>query len=697
MAAIRSLAPTSISACRRFAAALLAAALLAAPAAGQPAAPPAGLVSLLTAAKSARVSVERRGDAYYLHLGDTLLSLRPRDLVVREGAADVYHLSQVPQALHGDLYLAQRDADQLLALAPQPQMQAVRTFAIEATPTPRPRPTHAPVVEQGPVLATSAGRDQLLLKYAVVKSGLSSREFSLAGGGRTVSGGVTMDGYQGSPDSLTSGVLTIGSAQRHVQIGQEADTISGVVFYPERSIGAVYEDLHDGVRYFSTKRNGVRGYDGVQKARGAQTQTAALVTYGGRVTDLLIGSASTARSQGVTYTRETWIDTHGAAAGFLAQTDGRFFWESEETIASQGFPRSSGDAPLRENAGYRLSSAVAVRAGMISAYGIRPGAYFNATVNSHSLSLIATSSAIENSLGFTAHNDNGYASVAFEAGLGQRTWQIDAAHTLGEGQLELGGWSMNSGQSDASVKWRTTRKTAALLFGYETLREGAQHTSGPIAGVAFAIDRDLSAELDVHPLNGSRAIGISFAQRIDVSMRRRLPKTAVQIAGAQPGEALRYLLDGVPVLETAQPDPSIAIPDGTHRLSVQSIDDACASEPLDVDGGQKSVSAQLYPVRAIAGRILVDDPQDFVQPPELDSITVSAHPGGAMGATDASGAFALPAAPVPPDATVEIEADSLPDELIADGPVAIPPSGPVVIHVRAKRRIEKLHFRGNGG
>ena len=651
-------------------------------------------LALTSLARRMHCPLRRRGSAFYLRLDDQELEFRAFDNVVRSKSEDLYHLVSVPILIDGELYVDLQDIQQLFELRSRPASHT--SFTRFEMPVPLHEASVLSQTRQTPPLnsdafgsGANAGSDGVMLRLSVSPGGPQRSQFQLAGGGKTVRGEMNLD--SGGVQDWPYGLLAVGSESRYAQLGQQVDALAGVVFYPARSVGESYNDDPRGIEYFDTLRNGLRRYAGVKRSNGNRSYTLAAETQNHRITGALVGISDRRTSADGTYTRELWVAPQGVALGLYTQTAGRLFAESVTSFATSKFPRDEGDAPFRENMGYRFSPALTLRAGFASAYGVHASGYLSGSINTGNIAVFATKSAASNSLGLTAHGESAYGTVGFSSVPGSSEWLIEAADVLGAGQLQLLASSIGT-DSDTTLEWRSTRSTAAMLLGFEALRQGGARVECPIIGVSVALDRDLAAQIETRATASGRAIRLSFAQRIHVGARHRTARTGIHVIDNEPARQLRYIVDGIVVKQTADEDATLETSSGAHTLVVQSLDGASATLPIDFQSGVPAV-APLYRLRAVSGRVIVADPQDFVQLPSLERIEVQLNPGTAIVATDANGGFILPAAPITPDASVQVVQDSLPDGIIAGAPAKVNADGTVTISVLAKRRIQRARFQ----
>jgi len=135
----------------------------------------------------------------------------------------------------------------------------------------------------------------------------------------------------------------------------------------------------------------------------------------------------------------------------------------------------------------------------------------------------------------------------------------------------------------------------------------------------------------------------------------------------------------------------VQIPPGSHRLQARSADGNSASFPLVVEDGTQSADVALFPLRAIAGRIVQTDADPAGRSISLEHMQVKLEPGGVLAESEPDGTFAFPATPVTPYARLHIVADSLPDGLTLgdDAPVD---ATPLILTVTTKINIHRKSF-----
>jgi len=655
--------------------------------------------------------VWRHGSLTYLQLDDQRLRISPADNIVRCGDEDIYHLAQVPVLAGHDLYLGISDVQRLLDVHVQVAVNGLdvtnsasrtTTFESPATRVSRRSSAYAgsipPIAFQSSAAAysnplddRSDNRPHFVVELALMNGGTQGRTISLQGGGTSLHGSLEADSYANSP-AWMYGSLVAGSQDRHVQIGQQSDALSGIVFDPKSAVGSTYEDRTRGVEVFDTFRNGTRHYAGVTLLQPTGTLKVAALREDGKTAGVLAGFSDTYSSGGAEISREFWLSSRGAAMGLHTQSRGRLFVETLQTFATRTFPLDVGDAPIRENLGYRFSPVLTLRGGVSSGYGVHANTYFNVTLATRFTNLLLTKSAAQNAFALTTHDDTGYVTFASATGPGTREWRGEGARIAGRGQLQFLAWSTNQGLSDSSIEWRSTRTSTAFVLGYEMIRQNATSRTSPLAGVSLALNRDLAIQLETHPLPDGQRMRVSIAQRIDVPQRHRATSTIVQVRGA--GEMPVHVFVDETLDQTLERGmtASVHVPDGMHTLRAESSDGSLASVSKEISSGTRLVTLDLLPVRTIKGRVVVADPHDFVSPPSLDGIEVDLLPGGAPAITDAAGYFKLPAQPISSDATVSPLDESLPPGTSAVGNGTAALDGFVTIVIRANRPIVKTIF-----
>ncbi|HKU68121.1 MAG TPA: hypothetical protein VJP85_10120 [Candidatus Baltobacteraceae bacterium] len=575
-----------------------------------------------------------------------------------------------------------------VSLLAQANVRAESEPAVTVFEAPAPRPTATPssapaVVGSGLTVDDRDNRaDHFIVRLSLMSGAAQNRQFEVEGGGKTVRGAVAVDGYGGA-QTLPYGQIDAGTSDRFATVGEQRDPLGGLIFYPARTTGAAYTDERRGLGMFDVQRSYRAHYVGASLAARHRTYTFA-ATPARPISSAMFGVRDVAPQAGGTLTRELWLGTHGVAAGMLYQSSGRLFVEWANGFATSGMPIEAGDLPRRANAGYRVSPALTMRAGRASAYGSGSSAYLSASLATRNESAIFTKASNTASTAMTFHDENGYAEFSYAVAADQHDWRFDGARVAGAGQIDMLA-SFMQGYSDARVEYRSSRSASSLFFGLEVERErGVQRFAGPLAGLSLPVDRDLSVQFEMRPSFGRQAVRVSFAQRIDVPARRTSRRTRVIVQGAG-GANVQYFIDDA----ACQPNgDSVQIPDGEHTLIVATSDNSAATLPIDVNGGTAQVQAVLFPIRSLRGRVVVSDPQDFVGAPQLDGIEVRLIPGTASAVTAADGSFALPPAPIAPDARLAIVSDSLPEGLQAGDPLALPAGAPPAVPVRASRRIE---------
>jgi hypothetical protein len=169
---------------------------------------------------------------------------------------------------------------------------------------------------------------------------------------------------------------------------------------------------------------------------------------------------------------------------------------------------------------------------------------------------------------------------------------------------------------------------------------------------------------------GERSTRLALAMRVPRAVHRaRTVAAIVRIAGNPANLPLRVTVDGVPLRATAGSTVRADVIPGTHEFSAASVDGTLGARAVTATlaaGGE--VALQLWPERTVSGRVRLADSQSVDAGTSLAGIVVTVSPGDASALTDADGTFFFGKQPLPPDAVVAVDPDTLPQSLRAPDP-----------------------------
>jgi hypothetical protein len=168
----------------------------------------------------------------------------------------------------------------------------------------------------------------------------------------------------------------------------------------------------------------------------------------------------------------------------------------------------------------------------------------------------------------------------------------------------------------------------------------------------------------------------------------------VETGGEAPNDAV-LLVDGVRANALTARSMRVAVPAGTHYLSVQSTGGVLASaEQRITDGIPASVFFPLWPVAHIHGRVRIANATTlFGTQPPLAGIAVTLQPANVSVQTDQDGNFAFPAQALDPASTIAVEGESLPAGLAAPAETRLHgASEPLEIILTSSKTIERVRF-----
>lgn len=642
--------------------------------------------------------VRLRGDD-----GSALLRIGSR-VVQREDRSDLI-LAEAPVDRRGRTYVRLRDAARLfgltavraggtIALARPVQLGDAPRFAeIAAPPSPRPRPTprsYASASAMATASDASAGRILLSLDRS---AGTSALTFSGETHGGNVSSSIGASGIDGF--GTPTGTVVIGTKDRNAQLGAFADPLGGVVLRGSIENGVDLfrgDSRHD---YFAGRRL-ADGRTEVGMVTGAGTGAGADVI----ATLLRDGVYDQTIFRRIRIDHEAWGDfsrelvfgDRGIGGGFAARTRGRTFVESTVAYATPGLRLSPDDAPVSIDVGRELSSATTVTGGFTSGPQ-RPLAPF-AGFTTRSRDLVATLSGTAHDVtaGLAYQSGNAFAQIYTVPGPEHSTGAT-ASLRLARATVDAN-LTSSLGARDASVELRTVHPGIGLIAGFGAPTGGGW---GPIAGLSVPLGNALRIEATTRPggAGGSRlhlalAVGIAARRPKGVPTLRAVVRVDSPLA-AQP---LRLFVDGVPVSRFDGTTTTVDVPHGAHTFAVESVSGDAGSPDVatNVEAAGDTVTLALWPERAITGRVVVD--RDAAVPPDftLAGIAIAIDPGGLTTETSADGTFVFPKQPVAPNATIAVDAGTLPRSLRADAPVPLA-AGSITLALHPGMLIETKTFR----
>jgi hypothetical protein len=502
----------------------------------------------------------------------------------------------------------------------------------------------------------------------------------------------------GSPGTHTmlGGTVTIGTGTKHADFGSFPDPLYGEIFNTGGSNGIDLENRSGTTVAWGDTSFGDRHTLAVSNARGGFTRIASLVSQPGSETQLIAGFVrSTSTAKGF-FSQEVWIGEHGLAAGMHYRTAGRFYMENRLGIAGAGLPLIPGDAPTQLDAGYDLSNALGIRAGIDGAkdQAIRPFAQIYA--QSHGLQASFSHQAQGNVV-TAGYDGTGIHSFLDYGRSASSTFLSGSAEMqTGRGRFTANAYATSTDSRDEWAEYQFNSQAAGPALGIESVSAGNARRFGPVIGVAMPIAHLMTARIELHPL--ARGNGLRVAMQQTLTIRNRAtPQRFITVASAAASPAhLFVLVDGVRGPELSSASVRVPVPDGNHYVALQSEDGKLGSpETRVVDGNPAGLTLPLWPVLEVRGNINL--PQTATTAllgthPSLANITVVIQPGTLIAQTDANGAFDFPPQGVAPDSTITVDASSLPAGLAPPAPVKISGDAPIALQLQLSKKIEKVTF-----
>lgn len=633
-----------------------------------------------------------------------------RNVFIRIGSRSIREDNQLrpifaepPLERGGTLYLAASDAARLFGLSVlrSPGVLAFRRPAqlggaseiieITAPPAPRPRPTPRPArqtVNAEAALHASAGR----ILISMDRSGASSMfQVAAATSGSYLQTQLAATGV--NQLGLPTGTVTVGSKERNLEIGGFSDPLNGLILHGGAAQGLDYyrADLRRDV--FAGRRLG-DGTSLVGIVSGAPgnggSDVVAMLFRDGAYDQTIVRRLRIERKPWGDFTRELLFGDRGVGAGFRARTRGRTFVESTASFATPGLPLGPNDAPISVDVGRALSDQTTVVGGFATGPQQPLGPFAAISTRSRALqaALSATSRTVTASLSYQTPD----ASLQVYAIPGlQHASGAQARFNLQRATIDLN-LTNSAGSRDASLELRTAHAGINLIAGAALPGAGR---AGPIVGVSVPLGSVFALEATRRPAGSGSALRVSLAVGIAARRPRQAATLAalVRVAADQSGAPMQLFVDSAPVLSFRTPTVKVNVTPGRHTFAVERVDGTAGSidVAVDIEAAGDTIALSVWPERSIAGHVELDAaavaPADF----SLARIIVVIQPGNITTETAADGSFVFPMQPFAPDATVGVDAGSLPRTLRAADPFQ-PPAGDVRLVLRPGLLIESTHF-----
>jgi len=488
--------------------------------------------------------ITRTGTTRLLHVRDDIYSFAPGSADVLLDGESILQARALPVERRRLLYVCVCDLKTILSQTLVVTKNRIDISAAQApqnlhtSPLTHPRvssytmaaDSEAPAAPRAFALSKRFNSDpaNALIVHAEVSDfgGFHSRSLSFTTDGTRVRGDIGISKF-GDFSAFAAGQLAVGSRTRYVQMGDEGNPLSGLVFNAPGGTGlnvqranTAYGWVHDSLGRTVVLMRRDDDYGATMYG---------LVRIGGTAVPIIGRRAST---DGILKTtREIWLTGSGLAGSMSVASQGRIFGEAVASASIGKVPLTVGEAPQRLNLGFRASNRLTFRAGITSGYRLPGTPYFAATVNgtrgiSGSVQLAGNAANAELSYAslqssvsavYTTSNDNP-ASWAISGTLehSRRIWDFSAYHS-------------GANQDDVI---RTHMATGpGFILGAEHVRQSGRTRIGPIFGISLPVGRLSSFELSEHPISTGRTLALGFMQRIEFAPHISMRSLAITNSG----------------------------------------------------------------------------------------------------------------------------------------------------------------------
>ncbi len=569
------------------------------------------------------------------------------------------------------------DADATVEERPVPRTHVTDTRYARTGATPAPTATEAPVA--------FVGRIGLTL---VDSGGQQSTRLSLQGAGDTVRGSIAEQGSAGT--SSTSGSVFLGDQHRSTTLGNLGDPLGGAVFQASGAIGVSLARNDGRLNYTDALRsNGTRIYSFENRELFRSSEVAIAQANG--TEQLLVGQRFHGQQGGLVYSADAWAGSNGLAAGLSAKTTGRLFLQGSAAIATGDLPLQTGDLSREISLGFKATPALTVSGGAYSALGIPFSAFAAASLRTRFGSLGISQSRTETVLTADASNSARFVNFNYVRSDGSTSASVNAASGLRRGAVEFSAQTSTGNSGDTTLQWRAERLGPSLVAGVERVWSDGVVRLGAVAGVAFPIFGGLSLEATLHPLLRGNGLRVSLVQ--DVVKHRRVPTQHIALHLLQPAVASQLWVDGVPFARMKGSDGTFDIPATSATVSVRSIDGKFGSPSVNlVRGSSARLDVPMWPIGVVRGRIVVENANPIDAQVSLEHALVMLEATGIVTEVRTDGSFEMPPQPIPPNAVVRIDEESLPDAFSAGPSVAASGDGETILTIHGRRTVERKSF-----
>jgi hypothetical protein len=568
-------------------------------------------------------------------------------------------------------------ADATVDEVPIPRRHDADTRYASADAMPAPAATPAPVAFAGRIgvtLLNTAGNQSSLL--------------SLQGAGGTVRGSIAAQSDGGA--SSLDGSIFLGDQHRSTTVGSIADPLGGSVFQSSGANGVALarEDGH--LNYVDALRtNGVRTYAFEDRQLHGSSEFALLQGGGNR--QALVGKRYNGARGAFVYSADAWVGTAGAAAGVTAKTTGRLFVAGTAAIASGALPLQTGDAPRELSLGYKLTPALTLSGGEVSALGIPLTTFGAATLRTGIGSFGISQSRAQTTFTASAITPVRFLALDFNRTDGSSSGSLNAGAALHRGAIEAAGQLSSDGSGDTTLQWRAARTGPSFVGGLERVWSDGISRLGAVVGVALPIFGGLSVEAAIHPLLHGNGLRITLVQ--DVIKHKRVPTDHLTLHVGEPIGTAQVWVDGAPFARIKSSDATVDVPAGSRSLSVRTLDGKLGSPTVNLTGRTTApIALPMWPIRALRGRIVVEGGNPIDALVSLEHTIVTLESSEVVTESTADGVFEMQPQPIPPSAVLRIDENTLPDAFSAGPAVAVPADGEIVLTVHARRTVERKSF-----
>jgi hypothetical protein len=488
------------------------------------------------------------------------------------------------------------------------------------------------------------------------------------------------------------GSLAIGDARARTSIGSLEDPLAGVVVRNGTFTGI---DLHrgwlsGGVDAYVGKRLDGSEVFALERAHGAVTDTAALVSSGGRLGDLLLRHDVMQRTSWGSFEEELLGGTRGAAIGYEARTSGKTFVDATLSRSIGTVPVQSGDLPTSISVGRVVGNNVTVSLGYAEAIDAPARAYVGATAHFGTSSLSLSAARDRESVYLTNSGRNGFVQLFGSFGA-TPSFGTQGTLRLQELALDFSG-SASAGTSAGTAQVHTTRPGFNLAAGVDYTNGTLRPLLGIVAPLtpSFALETALITGTSGHP-----AVRLSLI----AGFRARVPRVTtfpleLAIDSAPIGAPLRLFVDGA-LRETLRDGrATIALTAGTHDVFVASADGTFGSPQRQVLAGvDRAVTLSLVQQRSIVGRVrFAAAPGEIPAGLSLQGVRLVLDPTGTSVTADPEGGFVFPRAPYPTEARVLVDPATLPAGFAQPAAAAVVFGDEVGIALAPLRAVERARF-----